>query len=249
MIRFFRNIRKRLLVENRFTRYLIYAMGEIVLVVIGILIALQLNLWKEESKSTDIEHKILEEIRNGLDKDLTDIAHNMNGHAYGVRSCAYWNRVIHGQDVNMDSVGFYYWYLTRSFTLAQNTASFGSLKTRGLELITNAPLRLRITNLYEVDYASTRKLEEIYGESQFHDSYYIAINRIISPMLVFNDLGELISLDTTVQIEDDARNELMSHLWRIDRHRHHILKNYALLEDLIRPLRTSIDEELSLHAN
>ena len=249
MIRFFRNIRKRLLVENRFTRYLIYATGEIVLVVIGILIALQLNLWKEESKSTDIEHKILEEIRNGLDKDLTDIAHNMNGHTYGIRSCAFWNSVIHGQEVNRDSVAFYYWYLTRSFTLAQNTASFESLKARGLELITNAPLRLRITNLYEVDYASTRKLEESYGESQFHDAYYIAVNRIISPMLVFNELGELVSLDTTVQLGEDARKELMSHLWRINRHRRHILNNYVALEDLIRPLRSTIAEELALHAN
>jgi uncharacterized membrane-anchored protein YhcB (DUF1043 family) len=48
MIKIFRNIRRRLLRENRFTRYLIYAMGEITLVVIGILIALQINNWNQE---------------------------------------------------------------------------------------------------------------------------------------------------------------------------------------------------------
>ncbi|MCX2718439.1 DUF6090 family protein [Lentiprolixibacter aurantiacus] len=51
MIRFFRQIRQRLLTENRFTKYLLYAIGEIILVVIGILIALQINNWNEEQRS------------------------------------------------------------------------------------------------------------------------------------------------------------------------------------------------------
>lgn len=45
MIKFFRKTRQRLLTENKFSKYLIYAIGEIVLVVIGILIALQINYW------------------------------------------------------------------------------------------------------------------------------------------------------------------------------------------------------------
>ncbi|HAH36930.1 MAG TPA: hypothetical protein DCY95_15600 [Algoriphagus sp.] len=53
MISFFRKIRQKLLTQNRVTRYLIYALGEIFLVVIGILIALQVNNWNEERK----EHK------------------------------------------------------------------------------------------------------------------------------------------------------------------------------------------------
>ena len=46
MIQFFRRIRQKLLEENRFVKYLLYALGEIVLVVIGILIALQINNWE-----------------------------------------------------------------------------------------------------------------------------------------------------------------------------------------------------------
>lgn len=45
MIKFFRKIRQRLLTENKFSKYLIYAIGEIVLVVIGILLALSINNW------------------------------------------------------------------------------------------------------------------------------------------------------------------------------------------------------------
>jgi hypothetical protein len=45
MIKLFRNIRQRLLNDNKFSKYLLYAIGEILLVVIGILIALQVNNW------------------------------------------------------------------------------------------------------------------------------------------------------------------------------------------------------------
>ena len=47
MLRFFRQIRQRLLTDNRFSKYLLYAVGEVLLVVIGILIALQVNNWNE----------------------------------------------------------------------------------------------------------------------------------------------------------------------------------------------------------
>ena len=51
MIKFFRRIRQRLLSENKFRNYVLYAIGEIILVVIGILIALQINNWNEEQKT------------------------------------------------------------------------------------------------------------------------------------------------------------------------------------------------------
>ena len=47
MLRFFRKIRRNLIAEGRFSKYLIYAIGEIALVVIGILIALAINNWNE----------------------------------------------------------------------------------------------------------------------------------------------------------------------------------------------------------
>ncbi|MBT8293982.1 MAG: hypothetical protein KJN70_11965 [Eudoraea sp.] len=50
MIKFFRKIRQRLLTENKFSKYIMYAIGEIALVVIGILIALQVNNWNENRK-------------------------------------------------------------------------------------------------------------------------------------------------------------------------------------------------------
>ena len=62
MIKFFRKIRKKLLTENKFSKYLIYAIGEIILVVIGILIALQINNWNENSKLKIEETRLLEQL-------------------------------------------------------------------------------------------------------------------------------------------------------------------------------------------
>ena len=53
MLKFFRNIRKKLASENKVASYLRYAIGEIILVVIGILIALQVNNWNEQRKSNE----------------------------------------------------------------------------------------------------------------------------------------------------------------------------------------------------
>ena len=59
MIKFFRQIRQNLIMENKTGKYLKYAIGEIVLVVIGILIALQINNWNENRKEKQQEKAIL----------------------------------------------------------------------------------------------------------------------------------------------------------------------------------------------
>ncbi len=72
MLRFFRNIRQRLLTENKFSKYLLYAVGEILLVVIGILIALQIDTWNQElqnnKKEQEYYHKFLEDVL--LDEEI-----------------------------------------------------------------------------------------------------------------------------------------------------------------------------------
>ncbi|MFN3997396.1 DUF6090 family protein [Algoriphagus sp.] len=70
MIKFFRKIRQNLLTENKFSKYLIYAIGEIILVVIGILIALSLNNWNQNITSKNELTQIIKEVRNDLNKDI-----------------------------------------------------------------------------------------------------------------------------------------------------------------------------------
>lgn len=69
MLKFFRKIRQNLLSENSFSKYLLYALGEIILVVIGILIALQINNWNENRKLSQSEIVYLKGIKNDLTQD------------------------------------------------------------------------------------------------------------------------------------------------------------------------------------
>jgi hypothetical protein len=73
MIKLFRNIRKNLLNEGKTTKYFKYAIGEIVLVVIGILIALSINNWNEERKARAVEQKILVELQSQFKDNLVQL--------------------------------------------------------------------------------------------------------------------------------------------------------------------------------
>ena len=73
MIKFFRKIRQNLLSKNKFSKYLIYAIGEIVLVVVGILIALTLNNNNERKKSEAKTLVVFEELLGELASDIKSI--------------------------------------------------------------------------------------------------------------------------------------------------------------------------------
>lgn len=73
MLSIFNGIRRQLLSEDRFTAYARYAVGEIVLVVLGILIALQINNWNENRKEQNKLHKIYALVAADLKDDINDI--------------------------------------------------------------------------------------------------------------------------------------------------------------------------------
>ena len=68
MIKFFRRIRQKLLSENKFSKYLIYAIGEIILVVVGILIALQINNQNETRKENELEKELINLLISDLEE-------------------------------------------------------------------------------------------------------------------------------------------------------------------------------------
>ena len=82
MLFFLRKIRRKLLQKNRFTTYLLYALGEILLVVIGILIAVSLNNWNQSRKQLIQEEYILQELRKEVAANIEllqfDIQYNIH---------------------------------------------------------------------------------------------------------------------------------------------------------------------------
>ena len=72
MIKFFRKIRYDLIGENKTGKYLKYAIGEIVLVVIGILIALSINNWNENRKRDEIRKNYYHQLVIDLENELNN---------------------------------------------------------------------------------------------------------------------------------------------------------------------------------
>lgn len=72
MNRFFSKVRSALLRDRAFSRYLLYALGEILLVVLGILIALQIDNWNEDRKERKREAAILEKLHREFSENLTE---------------------------------------------------------------------------------------------------------------------------------------------------------------------------------
>ena len=152
MIKFFRQIRQRLLTENKFSKYLLYAIGEIVLVVVGILIALQINNWNENQKRNRLEISLISEMKENLQNDLQDIRNNIKEDSDTWNS----NKLIlkhieEGLPYN-DSLSIHFGQLQRTSTLVANTSAYENLKSIGFNLISNDSLRKRITNLYSAKY-------------------------------------------------------------------------------------------------
>lgn len=73
MLKFFRKIRQKLLADNKISKYLLYAFGEIALVVIGILIALQINNWNETQIQKATVRTSLASLKLNLEEDIKDL--------------------------------------------------------------------------------------------------------------------------------------------------------------------------------
>ena len=87
MIRFFRQIRYKLLSENKTSGYIKYAIGEIALVVIGILIALQINNWNEDRKDEKALNEYLVKIKSHTLEDIQELEKMMDGRKRTAETC------------------------------------------------------------------------------------------------------------------------------------------------------------------
>lgn len=76
-MKFFRKIRQKNLTESKFGKYLIYAIGEIILVVIGILIALQVNNWKESKSDERVKTVFLQDFISDLKTDIETVSYRI----------------------------------------------------------------------------------------------------------------------------------------------------------------------------
>ncbi len=156
MLRFFRQIRQRLLADNKINKYFLYALGEILLVVIGILIALQINNWNEERKQNHLETVYLNRLHNELKKDISTFSNEIQRLESNNEKIVGFTNVLKDENYNdsllVELTNAYMTYGTSYPIFNPSTSTFEDLSSTGnLSVISNTEMRDRIIKHYE-DY-------------------------------------------------------------------------------------------------
>ena len=212
MIKFFRKIRQNLISEDKMMKYLKYAIGEIVLVVIGILIALQVNNWNELRKQNAQIKKYAKSLVQDLNKDIAmmdTINNTAKQISIRIDSFANYVRISKIEEVsNLDIICFTWVRLYRPYSW--NRATLEEIKSSGsLRLIDNEAISKRI-----VEYESiSRHMDEDYYEDK--EQSEIA-NQILDNVVNYNypnmtELGEMLRLTTNYgSINESFNNPIYS---------------------------------------
>ena len=209
MLPFFRKIRYRLAQDNQFFKYSRYAIGEIVLVVIGILIALYINNWNEERKERNEEKEILEDLKKDLEMNITLISNDWSQRSF--ESCSIILEVLKNKQPYHDSLA-YHFHSSRIFAdLTLSTSSYQALKNKGFDLVSSKPLRKKIINHFEVTINTIReRIFRIEGNTRpyFQTFVYENFESDIdsSTRLIPNDYGSLLNNQIYFNIISQRRN-------------------------------------------
>ena len=131
-------------------KYLLYAIGEIVLIVVGILIALQINNWNETNQKKDLEHKTLLEIRNELAVTRGEIEVDLNAHLSEIDEMAKLVEHLIEQRPQKDDLWLTFVKSASDHQAYPKSSAFENLKSVGLDIIRNDTLRREITQIYQL---------------------------------------------------------------------------------------------------
>lgn len=152
MIKFFRHIRQRLIKENRFSKYMLYAIGEIILVVIGILIALQINNWNEEQKNSIKEKNALINLKTDLTADMVKLDTLKNQFDKAAASKEIFEPFLYSKDTITTALSEHFknQFIHIWGDFNPNTITMDELKNSGsANLISNDQLSREIYALYD----------------------------------------------------------------------------------------------------
>lgn len=150
MIQYFRDIRRKLMAQGNLTKYSLYALGEILLVVIGIVIALQIDNWNEERKARQYERFLLQEIATNLDADGRQIGEILTQRRRTQLSILRLFDDLNTGQIHEDTLGY---DLGQLFTFERYypiRTAYEVAKSNGLQ-ISNQELRSSIASYYEYE--------------------------------------------------------------------------------------------------
>lgn len=261
MIPFFRKIRKKMADNNRPVKYMRYAIGEIVLVVIGILIALQINNWNEERIQKQELEGLLQSIAGGVQSDIRDLNLLATARAnMGIKVDSIFSYYIldNAKTISLEEVAYintafenvlnyiYFKSNLSAFESLKNSTYFGKLQGTDLSLLLSA---------YYTTAEKIKSIEEKYNASiQTYHAAWLAKFRdngqdaFLRPWLNYDDLSTYTPRFFEI-LRDNRTKNLFGHAYyepsMIQTYEEQILMGTKLIE-MIKSSNTTFDEQTKL---
>jgi hypothetical protein len=169
MIKFFRHIRQSLVMENKTSRYFKYAIGEIILVVIGILIALQINNWNTEKDNRNKEQLYLNTLKIDLKNQIQEIETQITAEK---RFCSYGKTIL--KAFNENETFIFDASLLEAANGLQDRRTFKTVNPTYTELINTGDMKLisnaAFKNSLVVFYQDVERTKEVI---KLNNSYFV----------------------------------------------------------------------------
>ena len=180
MIPFFRKIRKQYADDNQFLKYSRYAIGEIVLVVIGILIALQINNWNEDLKIRKKEQLYLKNIREDLLLNIEELKSFIEARDSCINSCRILLDYYNGRtELNLNNFNFHSINVMVWYPYKQHDNTYQELLNSGnLAIISDKAIRNGLQNM-QVGFQNITFIEgemQTDYESYLYDPYFSIVD-------------------------------------------------------------------------
>lgn len=150
----------------------VHVFVEIVVITIGILIAYQLNNIKDVRNTNEAERKILQEIKSNLELDKIDLLANKQGH---LRAVYFLDSLKNWKGDYSDEIGSMLFTVFRDYLFIPQTSAFETLKSKGVDLIKNDSIRIKIQRLHDFHYQALIQYESQYEANQFYDDFLFVV--------------------------------------------------------------------------
>ena len=152
MINFFRKIRKKLADDNKPLKYIRYAVGEIVLVMVGILLALQVNNWNTKRLSVEKEKELLTNLMENLRINKDQLKAQIRIDSQSVSSSKIISKTIKNKMPYTDSLGFHFNQPRKIYPPNLTFSAYTTIENYGFEIIRSKSLRMEIIKLFDDTY-------------------------------------------------------------------------------------------------
>ena len=210
MIKFFRKIRQNLILQNKTGKYFKYAVGEIVLVVIGILIALSINNWNENQKNKSLENTYLERLEEETKWNIKQLEYNISQY---LESATELNNIIDyiekgnkkSKFLKLNRPNYIHPWIIKSSTYNE------LVSTGDLKIIRDVPLRELLDEANSFVYFSEQQLENWRRFAISHEQYFVPFKKNKKEIDKNNMTYYVTGLDYDKMMENSTMIELLKH--------------------------------------